>query len=146
MFFNVFFLFERTCCACRDEFGSCATLALDVGHLRLAKNLAGIVEWSGRNCASWHSFSDVDLQVEGFPFFRVYICTYTDTIHIPHLWPMATTDTWTCPLILQELQENKWCNLLPGAWAGSDCLQWILLKVNFAGRGKTPHAAKILPD
>ena len=79
-------------------------------------------------------------------FFRVYICTYTDTIHIPHLWPMATTGTWTCPLILQELQENKWCNLLPGAWAGSDCLQWILLKVNFAGRGKTPHAAKILPD
>ena len=28
-------------------------------------------EWSGRNCASWHSFSDVDSQVEGFPFFRV---------------------------------------------------------------------------
>ena len=81
-FLMCFFL----CCACRDEFGSCATLALDVGHLRLAKNLAGIVEWSGRNCASWHSFSDVDSQVEGFPFFTVYICTYTDTIHIPHLW------------------------------------------------------------
>lgn len=78
------------------------------------------------------------------PFFHgihLYIHRYN-----PHTTPMATTGTWTCPLILQELQENKWCNLLPGAWAGSDCLQWMLLKVNFAGRGKTPHAAKILPD
>ena len=82
-FFNVFF----SCCACRDEFGSCATLALDVGHVRLAKNLAGIVEWSGRNCSSWHSFSDVDSQVEGFPFFQgihLYIHRYN-----PHTTPMA---------------------------------------------------------
>lgn len=72
--------------------------------------------------------------------------TFVHTQIQSHTTPMATTGTWTCPRILQELQENKWCNLLPGAWAGSDCLQWILLKVTFAGRGKTPHAAKILPD
>ena len=160
------FLFKRKCCACQDELWSCATLALDVGllvgQLRLAKNLAGIVEWSGRNFPSWHSFSDIwnhfqmptrRWKESFFRFFcwDVYInCyklvhTYTDTYHIPDI-PVPTKGTWACPLILQELQENKWRNLLPGAWAGSDCLQWILLKVTFAGRGKTPHAAKILPD
>ena len=88
-------------------------------------------------------WKDADFRFFFWRCINLYILihTYTDTYQIP-----VPTNTWACPLILQELQENKWRNLLPGAWAGSDCLQWILLKVTFAGRGNTPHAAKILPD